>query len=197
MKTDVKDLGVDFLAFSGHKMLGPTGTGVLYGKKHLLEEMDPYQTGGGMIRTVKSDRVKWEEVPGKFEAGTPNVAGAAGLARAVEYLEDIGMEDINRYEKELVKQIITGLEEIEGVNVFSPEGASLVSFSMENAHPHDISEILNQNDIAIRAGHHCAQPLMEKLGVSATARASPYLYNTEEDVERFLEAVREVKEVFN
>ncbi len=194
--TDVKELDVDFLVFSGHKMLGPTGIGVLYARKELLEEMEPYQTGGGMIRTVKRDETQWEESPQKFEAGTPNIAGTVGLAEAIEYLENVGLENIQEHEKELAEQMIQGLAKIDGVKVLSPESACLVSFTMKEAHPHDISEILNQEDVAIRAGHHCAQPLMEKLGVSATARASPYLYNTEEDVEKFLEAIRKVREVF-
>lgn len=199
MPVDVQELGVDFLAFSGHKMLGPTGIGALYGRKELLEDMTPYQVGGGMIRTVKKEEIEWEELPAKFEAGTPNIAGAIGLEAAIEYLEEIGLEEVQRHEKKLARQIIDGLKEIDGVELVSPEqdGVSVVSFTMEDAHPHDIAEILNQNNVAIRAGHHCAQPQMEELDISGTARASPYLYNTEEDVEKFLEAVREVKEVFS
>ncbi len=199
MPVDVKELNIDFLAFSGHKMLGPTGIGALYGRKELLEEMDPYQVGGGMIRSVKKENIEWEELPHKFEAGTPNIAGALGMEKAIEYLEEIGLEEIYRHEQKLTKQIIEGLKQIEGVELISPEKGdiSVVSFTMENAHPHDIAEILNQNNVAIRAGHHCAQPQMEELEISGTARASPYLYNTEEDVEKLLEAVREVKEVFS
>ena len=198
MPVDVRELDVDFLAFSGHKMLGPTGIGALYGKQELLEEMEPYQVGGGMIRTVKKDRIEWEELPEKFEAGTPNIAGALGLEAAIEYLEEIGLKNIQEHEQKLAQKIIEGLEEIEGVEVHTPkdEAPSVVSFTMENAHPHDIAEILGRNDVAIRAGHHCAQPQMEELGIDGTARASPYLYNTEEDVEKFLEAVRKVKQVF-
>lgn len=199
MPVDVQELKVDFLAFSGHKMLGPTGIGALYGRKELLEEMDAYQVGGGMIRTVKKDKIEWEELPHKFEAGTPNIAGAIGLEAAIEYIEEIGIEKINQHEKKLATKMIEGLKDIEGVELVSPEdeNVSVISFKMEDAHSHDIAEILNQNNVAIRAGHHCAQPQMEELGISGTARASPYLYNTEEDVEKFLDAIREVKEVFS
>lgn len=198
MPVDVQELNVDFLAFSGHKMLGPTGIGALYGRKELLEEMEPYQVGGGMIRSVKKDSIEWEELPHKFEAGTPNIAGALGLEAAIEYLEEIGLEEIHQHEQKLGRQIMEGLKQTEGVKLVSPENedVSVVSFTMEEAHPHDIAEILSQNNVAIRAGHHCAQPQMEELGISGTARVSPYLYNTEEDVEKFLEAIKEVKEVF-
>jgi cysteine desulfurase/selenocysteine lyase len=196
MPVDVKELGVDFLCFSGHKMLGPSGIGVMYGRKELLEEMKPYQVGGGMIRKVTGENIEYEGTPEKFEAGTPNIAGAVGLGAAVDYLENIGMRKIYRHDRKLTEKMIEELQEIEGVNVLSPEGANLVSFTTEYAHPHDISEVLNQNNIAVRAGHHCAQPQMEKLGINGTARASPYLYNTEKDVEKFVEAVKEVREVF-
>ncbi len=197
MPVDVRELDVDFLAFSGHKMLGPAGSGVLYGRKEILEDMAPYQVGGGMIRSVKKDSVEWEELPEKLQAGTPDVAAAVGLAAAIDYIEEVGREDIHKHECELVEKMISGLEEINGVKVYAPDETVLVSFTMEDAHPHDISEILNQEGVAIRAGHHCAQPQMESLGITGTARASPYLYNTEEDVEKFLEAVRKVKEVFS
>lgn len=194
---DVKELGVDFLTFSGHKMLGPTGIGGLYGRRELLEEMDPYQVGGGMIRSVEKDEIKYGKPPEKFEAGTPNIAGAVGLAEAVRYLEKVGMSDIREHEKELSKKIIEGLESVEGVKVLAPEDASLVSFTTEIAHPHDVAEILNQQGIAVRAGHHCAQPQMESIGITGgTVRASPYIYNTEEDVERLIEGVKKVREVF-
>lgn len=197
MPIDVKEIDADFLSFSGHKMLAPTGIGVLYGKKELLEEMEPYQIGGGMIRSVKKDSVEYAEVPGKFEAGTPNVAGAVGLAAAIKYLEEVGLENIYEQEKKLVGKIVDQLESIDGVTVLSPRDTCLVSFTMEDAHPHDISEILDRHNVAVRAGHHCAQPLMEKLGVSATVRVSPYLYNTEGDVEKLVEAIEEVQEVFS
>jgi len=161
--------------------------------------MEPYQIGGGMIRSVKKDSIEWEQLPHKFEAGTPNIAGAIGLEVAIEFLEDIGLEEINKHEKQLAGKIMEGLKNIDGVKIVSPENedVSVVSFTMKNAHPHDIAEILSQNGVAIRAGHHCAQPQMEKLGISGTARVSPYLYNTEEDVEKFLRAVKEVKQVFD
>lgn len=194
---DVEDLGADFVCFSGHKMLGPTGTGALYGRKDLLERLQPYQVGGGSIRKVTKDKVDYEEVPEKFEAGTPNVAGAVGLEAAVEYLENVGMKEIYRHDRNLSERMVSGLKEIEGVKVLSPEDSILVSFRTDYAHPHDVAEILNENNVAVRAGHHCAQPQMEELGVTGTTRTSPYLYNTGEDVEKFLEAVREVKEVFD
>jgi cysteine desulfurase/selenocysteine lyase len=197
MPVDVEELCVDFLCFSGHKMLGPTGIGVLYGRKNLLEEMKPYQVGGGMIDRVERDKVDYTGVPERFEAGTPNIAGAIGLAAAIEYLEEIGMEKIYRHDRRLAEKMREGLEEIEGIKVVSPEDGNLVSFTAEYAHPHDVAEILNQRGVAVRAGHHCAQPQMEKLELSGTVRASPYLYNTERDVERFLDAVEKVREVFS
>lgn len=198
LPTDVDSPDVDFMAFSGHKMLAPFGSGVLYGRKQLLEQMDPYQVGGGMIRKVGKSSVDWEEVPEKFEAGTPDVAAAAGLSKAVDYVESVGRDSISDHEKELCRQMISGLEEIDGVTVYAPgEDVYLVSFTMEGAHPHDVSEILDRNGVEVRAGHHCAQPLMESLGVTGTARASPYLYNTRQDVERFLEAVGKTREVFS
>lgn len=194
---DVKELDIDFLTFSGHKMLGPMGIGGLYGRKELLEEMDPYQVGGGMIRSVEKDEIKYGQPPEKFEAGTPNVAGAVGLAEAVKYLEKIGMSDIREHEKKLSKKIVEGLGSVEGVKVLASEGSSLVSFTTDCAHPHDVAEILDQNNVCVRAGHHCAQPQMTEMDVSGgTVRASPYIYNTEEDVEKLVEAVKEVREVF-
>lgn len=197
MPLDVKELDVDFLCFSGHKMLGPSSIGVLYGKRELLQDMEPYQVGGGMIKSVQKNKVDYGDAPEKFEAGTENVAGAVGLAAAIEYLEDIGLQEIYENDEHLAEMMIEGLKEIAGVNVLSPEGASLVSFTADWAHPHDIAEVLNQHGIAVRAGNHCAQPQMEKLGITGTTRASPYLYNTEEDVEKFLEGVREAREAFD
>ncbi|MFB6241407.1 MAG: aminotransferase class V-fold PLP-dependent enzyme [Candidatus Nanosalina sp.] len=196
MPLDVEKLDVDFLCFSGHKMLGPTGIGVLYGRKKLLEDLKPYQVGGGMINKVEKDSVSYADVPEKFEAGTPNIAGAEGLAAAVEYLEDIGMDRIHRHDRELVEKMIEGLEKIGGIEVVSPRDANLVSFTAEYAHPHDVAEVLSQSGVAVRGGHHCAQPQMEELGLTGTTRASPYIYNTEDDVEKLLEAVKEVEKVF-
>lgn len=194
---DVKELDIDFLAFSGHKLCGPTGIGVLYGKKELLDEMEPYQVGGGMIRKVTRSSVQWADAPEKFEAGTPNVAGAVGLASAIDYIEDIGLEKIDRHEKQLNARAIKALKDIDGIEVYAPgEEVSVVSFTMPEAHPHDIAEILNSEGIAIRAGHHCAQPQMESLGINGTARMSPYFYNTKEEIDRFIEAVKKVKEIF-
>lgn len=198
MPVDVEQINADFMVFSGHKMLGPTGTGVVYGKKEILEKMSPYQVGGGMIRSVTKDEINWEELPQKFEAGTPNIAGTMGLETAIGYLEKIGMEEIYQHEKDLCKKIIQELKEIEGLNLISPKSKdiSVISFTMDYAHPHDIAEILNQDNIAVRAGNHCAQPQMEELGINGTARVSPYLYNNEEDVEKLVKSLRKVKEVF-
>ncbi|MFB6145217.1 MAG: aminotransferase class V-fold PLP-dependent enzyme [Candidatus Nanohaloarchaea archaeon] len=197
-RIDVGELDADFLAFSGHKMLAPS-IGVLYGKKELLREMEPYQVGGGMISKVTDEEIVYTDTPEKFEAGTPDVAGAVGLRAAIEYLEDIGMKDIRRHEKELSKKMVEGLREIEGVEVFAPEHGevSVVSFTTDFAHPHDVAEVLNQENIAVRAGHHCAQPQMEKLDLNGTTRASPYIYNTVRDSEILVEAVKKVKEVFD
>ena len=197
MPLDVKDLDIDFMCFSGHKMLGPSSVGVFYGKRELLQDMEPYQVGGGMIKSVQKDRVEYEDVPEKFEAGTENVAGAVGLAAGIEYLENIGLDEIYQHDKKLAEMVIEGLKGIKGIDVLSPEGANLVSFTADWAHPHDIAEVLNQAGVAVRAGNHCAQPQMEELGITGTTRASPYLYNTEEDVEKFLKAVREAKEAFD
>lgn len=195
---DVQDMDIDFLGFSGHKMCGPTGTGALYGKKEILEEMKPLLVGGGMIETVEEDKVKYGEVPDRFEAGTPDIAGAIGLAKAAEYIQDVGLENIDEHERKLNRMMIKGLKEIEGVEIHAPEDEtpSVVSFTMEEAHPHDVAEVLNTEAVAVRAGHHCAQPQHQELDLSGTVRASPYFYNTEEEVEEFLEAVKKVKEVF-
>ena len=197
MSLDVKELDVDFLCFSGHKMLGPSGIGALCGKRELLNDMQPYQVGGGMIKSVQKDNIEYEDVPDKFEAGTENVAGAVGLAAAVEYLEEVGLEEVYQHDRKLAEKMIEGLKDIKGVDVLSPDDATLVSFTANWAHPHDIAEVLNQAGVAVRAGNHCAQPQMEELGITGTTRASPYLYNTEEDVEKFLDAVREARDAFD
>ncbi|MFB6143955.1 MAG: aminotransferase class V-fold PLP-dependent enzyme [Candidatus Nanohaloarchaea archaeon] len=196
MPVDVKELGVDFMAFSGHKMLGPAGTGILYGRKELLQQMQPYQVGGGMISKVAKSEVSYERPPGRFEAGTENVAGAVGLAAAIDYLEEVGMHEIESHDRELTGKAIKALRELEGVNVLSPEDAMVASFNIEELHPHDVAEVLNSEGVAVRAGHHCAQPLMEQLDVTGAVRASPYLYNTEEDVEKLVAAVEKAQEVF-
>lgn len=149
-----------------------------------------------MITSVTSEKFSYEKPPGRFEAGTENVAGAVGLAAAAEYLDEVGLQQVEQHDRELVSKAVTGLEEIEGVNVISPEDAVLVSFTVEGVHPHDVAEVLNSEDVAVRAGHHCAQPQMEELGVSGTTRASPYLYNSEEEIERLLDAVEKTVELF-
>lgn len=193
---DVKDLNVDFMAFSGHKMLGPTGIGVLYGKEKLLDDMKPYQVGGGMIESVEKDSIDYTSGPEKFEAGTPNIAGVVGLSTAVDYLEEIGMDNISRHSKDLAEKMRSGLEDIEGIKVLSPDNGNLVSFTSDLVHPHDIAEALKQDHVAVRAGHHCAQIQMRSLDVNGSVRASPYIYNTEEDVERLIESVKKTQKMF-
>jgi len=196
---NVQDLGVDFLAFSSHKMCGPTGIGVLYGRQDLLEKMPPFMGGGDMIKRVHLRSFTPNELPHKFEAGTPAIAEAVGLGVAIEYLESIGMEAIHYREKELIAYALTCLAEIPGVKVYGPAAhlkGGVASFSLEGVHPHDVSQILDQYGIAIRAGHHCAMPLHEKLNLPATARASFYLYNTEDEVDRLVMAIYKVKDIF-
>ncbi|MCH7613097.1 MAG: cysteine desulfurase [Candidatus Marinimicrobia bacterium] len=190
-KVDVQDMNCDFLAFSGHKMLGPTGVGVLYGRPEILETMDPFLGGGEMIRTVSFTESTWNDIPWKFEAGTPNVAQAIGLGAAIDYINSIGLEQIHRHEQELLNYALTKMQEIPELTIY---GAALVrgaviSFNVENVHPHDLSQLLDNDGIAIRAGHHCAQPIMKKLGVSATGRSSFYLYNSKEDIDRLCESI--------
>ncbi|MEW6637917.1 MAG: cysteine desulfurase [Actinomycetota bacterium] len=198
MPVDVKALGCDFFAFSGHKMLGPMGIGALWGRPELLEEMDPFMGGGEMIREVRLEDSTWNDLPYKFEAGTPNVAGAVGLAAAVDYLNELGMENVREHERRLGDYAYERLTEVEGLTVYGPERdrAGLVSFSLPEIHPHDLSQLLDAEGIAIRSGHHCAQPLMRRLGVPATARASFYLYNTEEEVDALVEALAKTREFF-
>lgn len=203
MKIDVQDLGCDFLVFSSHKMLGPTGVGVLWGKFDLLEKMPPYQFGGDMIRHVKLDETTFNDVPYKFEAGTPNIAGVIGLKVAIEYLEDIGIENIHAYEKQLTKYAICQLMKAFGeqIKIFGPSDierrAGIVTFHSEGTHPHDIAQILDEDRIAVRAGHHCTMPLHTALGVPATTRASFYIYNDEKDVEKLIEGLKKVKNLFS
>ncbi len=196
IELNVKNLDVDFITFSGHKMLGPTGIGVLYGKKDLLEDMRPYQVGGGMVKSVEKDSVSYEDTPQKFEAGTPNIAGAVGLKAAINYLENMVLEEIHKHDRKISKMIREGLKEIDGIEVISPENSILVSFYSEKVHSHDLAEVLNQEDVAVRAGNHCAQPQHQEFNLAGTVRASPYLYNTEEDVEKLLEAVEEAVKIF-
>lgn len=195
---DVQDLDADFYVFSGHKMFAPTGSGILYGKKELLEKMPPYQTGGSMIRTVTFEKTTFAGLPEKFEAGTPAIAAGIGLGAAVDYLNSIDFEAAAQYEHELLEYATEKLSAIEGVKIIgtAKEKASVLSFTIEGVHPHDIGTILDQQGIAVRAGHHCAQPVMQFFDVPATARASFAFYNTREEVDKLAEAVQKVIEVF-
>ncbi|KRU18084.1 MULTISPECIES: cysteine desulfurase [Bacillus] len=197
MQIDVQDLDCDFFAFSGHKMCGPTGIGVLYGKKDLLNNMEPAEFGGEMIDFVDLYDSTWKELPWKFEAGTPIIAGAIGLGKAIDFLNDIGMQEVSRYEHQLATYALERFKELDGATVYGPQHrAGLVTFNLDDVHPHDASTVLDTEGVAIRAGHHCAQPLMKWLGVSATARASFYLYNTEEEIDQLIAALRKTKEYF-
>lgn len=200
-KVDVTDLDCDFLAFSGHKMLGPTGIGVLYGKKELLEQMEPVEFGGEMIDFVYLEDATWAELPYKFEAGTPNISGSIGLGAAIDYLNAVGMENIEAHEKELMAYVFPKLQAIEGLEIYgsknSEDHCGVISFNLKGLHPHDTATALDMQGVAVRAGHHCAQPLMRYLDVAATARASFYLYNTKEDCDRLVQAICETKEFFS
>ncbi len=198
-KVDVQELGADFLAFSGHKMCGPTGIGVLYARKKLLEAMPPYMGGGDMIKKVYLRSFAPNDVPHKFEAGTPAIAEAIGLGAAVDYLESIGMEAIAAHEREMTEYALERLEEVPGVRVYGPAAehkGGVVSFVMKNIHPHDVAQILDQDGIAIRAGHHCAMPLHERFQLPATSRASFYLYNQPEEIDKLIESLYKVKHIF-
>lgn len=201
MKIDVQDLDVDFFAFSGHKMLGPTGIGVLYGKEELLEQMSPVEFGGEMIDFVYEQEATWKELPWKFEAGTPNIAGAIGLAAAIDYLDKIGMETVHQYEQELIAYVFPKLQAVEGLTIYGSEDltqrSGVISFNLAGLHPHDVATALDYEGVAVRAGHHCAQPLLSYLGVAATVRASFYLYNTKADCDKLVEALQKTKEFFD
>lgn len=201
MKIDVQDLDCDFFAFSSHKMCGPTGIGVLYGRKHLLENMEPVEFGGEMIDFVGLYESTWKELPWKFEGGTPIIAGAIGLGAAIDFLQDIGLENILEHEHKLVSYALKKLSEVEGITIYGPKDpekrAGLVTFNIEDVHPHDVATVLDAEGIAVRAGHHCAQPLMKWLDVSATARASFCLYNTEEDIDKLVKGLVKTKEYFS
>ncbi len=201
VKIDVQDLDCDFLGFSGHKMCGPTGIGVLYGKKHLLENMEPIEFGGEMIDFVGLYESTWKELPWKFEAGTPIIAGVIGLGAAIDFLEEIGLENITEHEHKLAAYAMEKLSSINGLTIYGPHNANnragVITFNIEDVHPHDVATVLDAEGIAVRAGHHCAQPLMKWLNVSATARASFYLYNSEEDVDKLVEGIGKTKEYFS
>jgi len=198
MKVDVQNLGCDFYAFSGHKMLGPTGVGILWGKMGQLVNMDPFMGGGEMIEAVTMESSTWNSVPYKFEAGTPNFAQAVGLGAAVDYLADITMEKIAEHEKELTNYALDKLDKIEGLRLHGspPQRGGVISFNLENIHPHDLAQFLNEDNIAIRVGHHCAQPLLKTLGETATARMSFYIYNDESDIDKFCQSLDSIREYF-
>mgnify|MGYP003082585074 CR=1 FL=1 len=201
MKIDVQDLDVDFFAFSGHKMAGPTGIGVLYGKEKYLEQMSPVEFGGEMIDFVYEQSASWKELPWKFEAGTPNMAGAIGLAAAVDYLEKIGMDAIEAHEQELIAYVYPKLQAIEGLTIYGSQNlaqrSGVIAFNLGDLHPHDLATALDYEGVAVRAGHHCAQPLLQYLEVPATARASFYIYNTKADCDKLVDALQKTKEFFN
>ncbi|MQF48372.1 cysteine desulfurase [SAR202 cluster bacterium AC-647-N09_OGT_505m] len=194
LKTDVKDLDCDFLAFSGHKMLGPTGIGVLYVKQEILEGMEPFLRGGEMVKQVWDDRATWNDLPMRFEAGTPNIADTIALGAAIDYLQSLGMENIRQHEISLTEYALNAFQELEGVKVYGPREVTrrggIVSFYDGDVHPHDIGTMLDREGIAIRTGHHCAMPLMNRLSVPATARASFYIYNTEEEVDLLVSVLK-------
>jgi cysteine desulfurase/selenocysteine lyase len=200
LPVDVAELGCDFLAFSGHKMLGPMGAGVLWGRTELLEAMGPFLGGGSMIREVFLDHSTWNELPWKFEAGTPDVADVIGLAAAVDYLDSVGMDAIRQHEMEMASYAISALTDLDGVTVYGPRDPShrggVVAFNYLDIHPHDIGTIVDREGVAIRAGHHCCQPLMRRLGVAATCRASYYLYNTESETDVLVAALKQARELF-
>lgn len=201
LRVNVQDLDCDFFAFSGHKMCGPTGIGVLYGKKELLEQMDPVEFGGEMIDFVGLYESTWKELPWKFEGGTPIIAGAVGLAAAIDFLEEIGLDEIEKHEHKLAAYAMDRMSTINGLTIYGPQDpgkrAGIVTFNLDDVHPHDVATVLDMNGIAVRAGHHCAQPLMKWLEVTATARASFYLYNSEEDIDRLVAGLGTAKEYFN
>lgn len=199
MKVDVQDLDVDFYSFSGHKMLGPTGIGVLYGKRELLNQMEPIEFGGDMIDFVGLYESTWTDLPTKFEAGTPLIAQAIGLKAAIEYLENIGFDAIHAHEAEITAYAYEKMSEIEGIDIYGPDKdkrAGIITFNLKDVHPHDVATALDTEGVAVRAGHHCAQPLIKWLNVSSTARASFYIYNTKEDVDQLVEGLKQTKEFF-
>jgi cysteine desulfurase / selenocysteine lyase len=200
MPVDVQDLDCDFLAFSGHKMCGPTGIGVLYGKRELLEKMEPYQSGGEMIREVHLYESTYKDPPFKFEAGTTDIAGAIGLGTAVDYLSKIGFRNVRNHERELASYTLDKLQRIKHMKIFGPEDSAMrggvVSFNLADVHAHDMASLLDEDGVAVRSGHHCAQPLMERLGIESTTRASLYLYNTEAEIDRLVESIGRAGRVF-
>jgi cysteine desulfurase / selenocysteine lyase len=196
---DVRALGCDFYAFSGHKMLGPTGAGILYGRRELLEAMDPFMSGGDMIRTVRIEGTTYHELPWKFEAGTQAIAEVIGLGAAVDYLDALGMEAVRDHEREVTEYAYEALSDVDGLTVYGPppsRRAGVISFALEGIHPHDLATIADRDQVCLRAGHHCAMPLMSRLGVAATARASFYVYTQKDEVDRLVGSVREAQRIF-
>lgn len=201
MAIDLQKMDVDFFAFSGHKMMGPTGIGVLYGKEELLNQFEPVEFGGEMIDFVYESHSTWTELPWKFEAGTPNIAGAIALGAAIDYIQELGIDQIHQHEIELIDYLMQKLQEIEGLKIYGPKDnvkrGGLIAFNIEGLHPHDVATALDMEGVAVRAGHHCAQPLLNYLETPATARASFYLYNTKADCDKLVEALKKTKEFFN
>ncbi|QDK71750.1 cysteine desulfurase [Lactococcus protaetiae] len=201
MKVDVQELDADFFAFSGHKMMGPTGIGVLYGKEELLMQMNPVEFGGEMIDFVYESHSTWTELPWKFEAGTPNIAGAIALGAAIDYINSLGLDEIHQHERELIDYVMPKLLEIDGLTLYGPvdnaKRSGVIAFNLEGLHPHDVATALDMEGVAVRAGHHCAQPLLHYLDTPATARASFYVYNTKEDCDKLVEAILKTKEFFS
>jgi len=196
---DVQEMDCDFIAFSGHKMLGPTGIGALYGKIELLKAMQPFMSGGDMIESVTMTESTWNDIPYKFEAGTPNIAQVIGLGAAIDYFDDIGMHNIEEYLDHLKIYALDQLKSVDGIEIYghqSGENGSVISFNLNGVHPHDLAQFLDQDNIAVRAGHHCAQPIMDKLGVSSTIRASFYLYNTEEEIDKLCASLNKTATFF-
>ena len=198
MKVDIENLGCDFYAFSGHKMLGPTGVGVLIGRKTILEKMDPFMGGGEMINTVTMEKSTWNDVPWKFEAGTPNIAQVIGLGAAIDYIEKIDIENIHQHEQALLKYGLDILSQNKNIVLYgNPEiRGAVIPFNVKNVHPHDLAKFLDTDGICIRAGHHCTQPIMNRLGINATARASFYIYNTKNDIEKLAESIKKTADIF-
>ncbi|MEX1219898.1 MAG: cysteine desulfurase [Solirubrobacterales bacterium] len=200
MPVNVREIGADFYCFTGHKLYGPTGIGVLYGRREVLDAMEPFEGGGSMINKVGKEEITWAETPSKFEPGTPPIAQAAGLGTAVEWVEGISLEAIGAHERDLTAYALPRLAEIPGMTIFGPldmtDREGLISFEIDGIHPHDVSEILDRHGVAVRAGHHCAQPLMKRLGVTATTRASFAVYNTTEEVDRLIEGLNDARRIF-
>ena len=197
---DVKHLDCDFLAFSSHKILGPTGVGVLYGKKELLEKLPPFLFGGGMIKEVSYEDAKWADIPHKFEAGTQNIGGVIGLAEAVKYIQGIGIRNIEKWENELLRYALNKMKSIKGIEIYNPgedKSIGIISFNLKNIPSHDLASLMDDDYIAVRAGHNCTMPLMKKLGVSGVSRVSFYLYNTLEDIDEFVDVLEKIKEKFD